>query len=66
MTGVFANVSLLLLRREGCLPALPGNSTEFTCLLEGNGYENTGGISKLEGVRELGYGVFPAQVGILH
>jgi len=28
MTGVFAKVSSLLLRREGCLSALPGNSTE--------------------------------------
>jgi len=25
MTGVFTNMSSLLLRREGCLPALPGN-----------------------------------------
>ena len=48
MTGVFANVSSLLLRREGCLPALPGNSVEFPCLLKGNGYGNTGGISKLK------------------
>jgi len=50
MTGVFANVSSLLLRREGCLPALPGNSTEFPCLLQGKGYGNTGGMGKLEGV----------------
>jgi len=66
MTGVFANVSSLLLRREGCLPALSGNSMEFPCLLQGNGYGNTRGMDKFEGVRELGYGAFPAELRILH
>jgi len=67
-TGVFAKVSSpsLLLSREGCLPAMPGNSTEFPSLLQGNGYRNNGGRSKLEGVRELGYGMFPAQLRMLH
>jgi len=66
MTGVFANVSSLLLRREGFLPAPPTKSTEFPCLQQGNGYGNTGGMSKLEGVRELGYGAFPAQLRMQH
>jgi len=66
MTGVFANVSSLLLRREGCLSALPANSTELPCPLQGNGYGNTGGINRLEGVRKLGYDAFPAQLRMLH
>jgi len=39
---------------------------EFPSRLQGNGYENTGGISKLEGVKELGYGAFRAQRRMLH
>jgi len=66
MTGVFANVPSLLLRREGCLPALSGYSMEFSCLLQRNGYGNTGGMGKLEGVRKLGYGAFPPQLRMLH
>ena len=66
MTGLFANVSSLLLRREDCLPARPGNCKEFQCPLQGNGYGNTGGMGKLEGVREQGYGAFPAQLRMLH
>ena len=66
MTGLFANMSSLLLRREGCLPAMSGNSAVFPCLLQGNGYGNTGGIGKLEGAREMGYGVFRAQLSMLH
>jgi len=66
MTGVFANVPSLLLRREGYLPALPGYSVEFPRLLQGNGYGNTRGMGKLEGVRKLGYGAFPAQLRMLH
>jgi len=61
MTGVFMNVSSLLLRRDGCLSALPANSMDFPCPLQGNGYGNTGGISKLEGVRELGFVSSPAE-----
>ena len=52
MTGLFTNMSSFLLRREGCLPALPGNSTVFPHLLQANGYRNTGGMGKSEGSRE--------------
>jgi len=41
---------------------LSASTMEFPCLLQGNGNGNAGGISKLEGVRELGYGAFPAQI----
>jgi hypothetical protein len=66
LTGLFANVPSLLLRREGFLPALPGNSMAFPFLLQGNGYGNTGETGKLEGARELGYDAFPAQPWMLH
>jgi len=66
MTGVFGNVSSFLLRREDCLSALPENSMEFPRLLQRDGYGNTGGMGKFEGVRKLGYGAFPAQLWMLH
>jgi len=66
MTGVFANMPSLLLRREGCLPALPGYSMEFPCQLQGSSYGNNGGMVKLEGIRKMGYGTFLAQLRMLH
>ena len=57
--------------RERIIPlaekgGLSGSTAGELCLLQGNGNGNTGGISKLEGVRELGYGAFPAQIKMLH
>jgi len=46
---------ITLLRRDGCLSALPASSTDFPCPLQRNRYGNTGGISKLECVRQLGF-----------
>ena len=57
---------IALVRREDSLPALLGISTEFPCLLQGNGYGNNGGMGKLEGAKELGYDAFPAQLRMLH
>jgi len=66
MTGSIRGSVIALAKKEGYLPAQPGNSTVFPRLLQGNGYINTGGMGKLEGTRELGYGAFPAQLRMLH
>ena len=57
---------IALAEKEVLSASTAGDCMEFPCVLQGNGYGNTGGISKLEGVRELGYGAFPAQIKMLH
>ena len=64
-TGLIVNVLSLFLRREGCLPAVPGNSTVFQCLLQGDGYGNTGGMGKLEDAREGGYGASSSDAALV-
>src|SRR5215469_5343345 len=65
MTGLFANASSLLLRREVYLPVLQVVCTVSQSILLENGYGNTGGMGKLEGAEELAYGAYPAQLRML-
>ena len=65
MTGLVVNASSLLLKREDSVPALQLNCTVSRSLLQEHGYRNTGGMGKLEGAEDWGYGAYPAQLRIL-
>jgi len=45
--------------------ALQVNCTVSRSLLQDRGYRNTGGMGKLEGAQDLGYGAYPAQLRML-
>jgi len=47
------------------VPALQVNCTVSRSLLQEHGYRNTGGMGKLEGTEERGYGAYPAQLRML-
>ena len=56
---------IALAEREYLVPALQVNFSLSSSLLQEHGYRNTGGMGKLEGAEELGYGVYPAHLGLL-
>ena len=57
---------IALAKKGGLSVSTAGELYGVPISLQGNCYGNTGGITKLEGVRELGCGAFPAQIRILH
>jgi len=47
------------------VPALQVNCTVSRSLLQVHAYRNTGGMGKLEGAEEQGYGAYPTQLRMM-
>ena len=53
---------IALAEEGGLIAALQVNCAVSRSLLQEHGYRNTGGMGKLEGADERGYGAYPAQL----